>query len=503
MTPEEPLPKLRELLVADPGDAPQIRQRARHPPSDLAQDGVAEDDVGRNVAFVGDFPPEAAEPLERRRLAVGPRRDGDPLGRASSILCALGRRRALPNDDGSALGERSPTGGRDRCDVIPGGIAFDQTESNEFFGDMTPGAAVQVRADTERRKPVVAHPPDLIVFRAEQDVDRVREPHTESACLTDPQQTRQQFLRRNGRIVLGSWLEAVVAPTARDIGKTLAEIGQQRCAATAFAVGVALDVGELRTRSRRLFLRCRFIQEPLQLDQIAVAEEQDALRGQAVASRAPGLLVVALETLGDVVVNHVAYVALVDPHAEGDRRADNGRVVSGKRLLMTAAPRRVEPGVVRQGRDAGGAQRFGETLGPGAALRVDDAAFGRALLHERDDRGEGALFGAHAVRQIRAVEARDVQARVPHPESVQDVVPDARVCGRRQGDHGDRRKAFADFAKAPVFRAKVMTPLADAVRFVDRETRHAPTRQVAQKPFEQQPLRSHVEQPEVAGAEAL
>ena len=57
----------------------------------------------------------------------------------------------------------------------------------------------------------------------------------------------------------------------------------------------------------------------------------------AVAARAARLLVVSLERLGYVVVDHVAHVGLVDAHAEGDRGDDHLHALHEEVVLVGGA----------------------------------------------------------------------------------------------------------------------------------------------------------------------
>ena len=70
---------------------------------------------------------------------------------------------------------------------------------------------------------------------------------------------------------------------------------------------------------------------------------------QAVAAGAAGLLVVALDALGQVEVRDEAHVGLVDAHAEGDGRDHHDAVLAQEAVLvLRARVRGVQAGVVGQ-----------------------------------------------------------------------------------------------------------------------------------------------------------
>jgi hypothetical protein len=67
--------------------------------------------------------------------------------------------------------------------------------------------------------------------------------------------------------------------------------------------------------------------------------------------RAPGLLVVALQALGNVVVDHEAHVRLVDTHPEGDGGHDHVHLLHQELVLVLGALVGVHASMVGQGLD--------------------------------------------------------------------------------------------------------------------------------------------------------
>ena len=95
--------------------------------------------------------------------------------------------------------------------------------------------------------------------------------------------------------------------------------------------------------------------------------------GQAVASGASGLLVVALDALRQVEVRDEPHVGLVDAHAERDGGDHHDAVLAEEARLVGRPHRRRQAGVVRQGGDALLAQCFGRLLHRLPRQAVDDA----------------------------------------------------------------------------------------------------------------------------------
>jgi hypothetical protein len=130
---------------------------------------------------------------------------------------------------------------------------------------------------------------------------------------------------------------------------------------------------------------------------VAAAEKEDAIAGKAVPAGSTGFLIVAFHVLGDVVVHDVAHVRLVDPHPEGDRRADHLDLVANEQVLIPGPSGRQQAGVIRPGRDPRRRQPFCQIFRRLTARDVDDAAFPRALERKGQELLERVALFEHAV----------------------------------------------------------------------------------------------------------
>ena len=224
--------------------------------------------------------------------------------------------------------------------------------------------------------------------------------------------------------------------------------------------------------------------------------EEDARRGLAVAARAAGLLVEALDALGHAPVHDESYVLLVNAHAER-RRRDND-VVSGSVgepfLLARQAFRGGEAGVVRGGADAVGAQAGGQGVAVGAEGGVDDAGDGvGAGSGGAEFGGASGVGGAAGVDGLEPGEEGE-EAGVAivggeadfvvevwagggcgegfHGSGVKaecgdDVGADGGGGGCGEADDGDGAVGGAEVGEVRVGGAEVVAPFGDAVGFVD------------------------------------
>jgi hypothetical protein len=224
-------------------------------------------------------------------------------------------------------------------------------------------------------------------------------------------------------------------------------------------------------------------------------EEERATGGQAVASGAADLLVIRLERARHVGVRHEAQVALVDPHAEGVGGGDHLDAAREEIVLHAGALVVPQPAVVLPRPEAPLLEMQSPQRHVLPGRRVDDA--GRPRVPQQ--RLEGARLVAarpqrlHREGQVRALEAGDHFERPLQTELARDVGPDfgSGGGGERRGRHAED---FAQLSQARVVGAEVMPPLADAVRLVHDQPRHARPRERRAEPRLRQPLGRDIEQ---------
>ena len=189
----------------------------------------------------------------------------------------------------------------------------------------------------------------------------------------------------------------------------------------------------------------------------------------AVSAGTSGLLIVALEALGYVVVDDIAHVGLVDTHAEGDSGHDDGEPLHEEVVLCLTARHGVHAGMVGTGVDVVGTQHLGQLLHLTATQTVDDATLALVLLDEADDVLIHLLgLGAHLIIEVRAVERTLELGSIGHAQVLLDVR--AHLVGGRSRKGNDGRIAYLidDWADATILGAEVMAPLRDTVSLIHR-----------------------------------
>ena len=202
---------------------------------------------------------------------------------------------------------------------------------------------------------------------------------------------------------------------------------------------------------------------------VAEAEEQQGLGRQAVAAGAAGLLVVALDGLGEVVVHDEAHVALVDAHAERDGGDDDQDLVAREGVLDAPPLVRRQAGVIGGGVDAVGAELVGDFFRALARQAVDDARLALVDGEELQQLVQRLALLDDGVADVGPVEAGDVDGGVGEPEPDAHVVARLGVGGGGAGHDGDAGEQAAQLPELDVLGPEVVAPLADAVRLVDGE----------------------------------
>ena len=200
----------------------------------------------------------------------------------------------------------------------------------------------------------------------------------------------------------------------------------------------------------------------------------------AIAAGAARLLVVGLDALGHVVVDHVAHVGLVDAHAKGVGGNHHLNVVVDKGTLALAAGVVAHAGMVTAHANAAGSQRLGklarQRIDRLASRAIHDAALARMRNHVVAHPGSlGLVTHLLATKvEVLAIKTRHHGRRVLQAEHLLNVRTHAlgRRGGKRRHD-GAPRQRIDKLTNLQVSRTKILAPLAYAVGLVNGHERHA------------------------------
>ena len=267
-------------------------------------------------------------------------------------------------------------------------------------------------------------------------------------------------------------MTAVVAIAAVFLVVRFSEIMQQYLAPTHRRLGV---VGRLEQQlmAYLLFLHGFCLHQFVELLQIFAAVERNAVSQTPVAARTTRLLIISLEALGNVVMDHEPHVGLVDAHSERYRGYDHVDALLQKRVLVGRTLRRVHSGVIGQGCYAVDVQRLGKLLHFFAAQAVYDARFSGMLTDVADYLFVDILgLRSHFVIKVLAVEARFIDLGVQNAEIFLDVV--LHLQRGRGGQRYHREISYLRYhgSDLAVFGAEIVAPFRDAMGLVDSEKRY-------------------------------
>ena len=349
--------------------------------------------------------------------------------------------------------------------------------------------------------PVGLHPLRLL---PEQDVDRLPGAERRAAEPLQPHQGRQQLLRRHRPVPYRRRRQAGVAVPACAGGR-LAEVPQHLRPAAA---------GRLAQREHRVQvpdhpppvreIAVGIVDEPPLLHHVGQPVGQPRRSRCAVPPGPPRLLVVALHRPGQVQVRDEPDVRLVDAHAERDRGHHDQPVLAQEPRLVGGPGPRVQPGVIRQGHEPLGRQEFRCLVHRSPGQAVHDARI-TAVLGAQQPQQLLARFVLRLdpVLDIGPVEAGHEMPGRPEPETCHDLAQRLPGGSGRHRDPWHRRPPLVQHRQPEVVRPEVVPPLGHAVRLVDREQRHLAPLEQPQRRVGPQPLRSQVQQVELAVQEGI
>ena len=191
-------------------------------------------------------------------------------------------------------------------------------------------------------------------------------------------------------------------------------------------------------------------------------------------------------------MRYKAHVGLVYAHAKGNGCHHHHAFFAQKAVLVRGARGSIKPRVVGQGVNAFLRQCFGNVFNALAALAVNNACVAFVLVANKalELRKRVAFFN-NLVADVGAVKAADKLRRGLQVQPLGNVLPRNSVCRGSKRHAWHARKLLGQHIKLAVFGAKIVPPLAYAMRLVNGKQRQSALRV---KPL-QQPLKARRSQP--------
>ena len=166
-------------------------------------------------------------------------------------------------------------------------------------------------------------------------------------------------------------------------------------------------------------------------------------------------------------MHHKADVRLVNAHPEGHRRHHDLQIVALEFLLHLGAHVVFQTGMVSRRANTAALQPGGGVFHFRTAVAVDNARFAALILNVAHQLVERLEFLHQHIADVWTVEAADLNVGVVQPEQTNDI----QACSviRRGGKRHKRQlgEALTQLAEGGVFRAEIVTPLGDTVRFIN------------------------------------
>ena len=210
------------------------------------------------------------------------------------------------------------------------------------------------------------------------------------------------------------------------------------------------------------------LHELIEFLQVLIAVEGQTDAFATVTTGTPRLLIIALQRLRNVIVNHKAHIGLVDAHAKGDGSHNDVDLLHEEVVLRLRASGRVEASMIGSRLDIVGTQHFGQVFNLLARQAINDAALVFVLLDETHDVLVDVLgLWPYLIVKIGAVERALKLNGIDDAQVLLDVR--AHLVGSRGRQRNDGSLAYLvdDGPYAPVLRSEVMAPLRNAMSLID------------------------------------
>ncbi len=269
------------------------------------------------------------------------------------------------------------------------------------------------------------------------------------------------------RLHLRGGMETVVAVMTIILIVFLSEVMQQHLSATYGRLGVCRRL--LQELSPDVLLRHGFVlHELFQFTQVLMGIEGDADTLSAISSSTSRLLVIALQALGDVVMDDETHVGLVDTHTKGDGGDDDIKAFHEEVVLCLRTSSRVKSSMIRCRLDIIRPQYLCEFLHLLAGKTIDDTALSRMLTDEHDNLAVNVLvLGAYLVIEVGTIEGTLELIGIQDSQVFLDV--GAHLVGGSGSESNDGSLPYLidNRTDTAVFRSEVVSPLRDTVSLID------------------------------------
>ena len=166
-------------------------------------------------------------------------------------------------------------------------------------------------------------------------------------------------------------------------------------------------------------------------------------------------------------MDHEADVRLVDAHAKRHGRHHNLQVIALKFFLHVDANIIFQPGMIGRRANSLALQARSGVFDFRPAVAVNNPRLTALFLHVAHQLIERFEFLHQHVANIRTVKTADLNQRIVQPQQAHDILARGVIGCGSQRHKRERREPLTQLTEGSVFRAEIVTPLGDTVRFIN------------------------------------
>ena len=156
--------------------------------------------------------------------------------------------------------------------------------------------------------------------------------------------------------------------------------------------------------------------------------------------------------------------------------------------------------MIRRGAKATVLQTRGGVFHLRPTVAVDNARLAALFLDIAQELIQRLEFFHQHVADVRAVETADLNIGIIQPQQANDIQTRRIICRGGKRHKRQFREALTELAEGGIFRAEIVPPLRDTVRFIHRQQNRVPVREMVEEVVQHQAFRCDIQQTNLPGA---
>src|SRR5690606_20056913 len=186
-----------------------------------------------------------------------------------------------------------------------------------------------------------------------------------------------------------------------------------------------------------------------------------------VPSGTSGFLIITLQRLWNIVMNHEAHVRFVYTHSESNGSHDDVGLLHQELILIGNPGFLVQTCMIWEGIDAVYLKQLCKLLHFTSAETVNDTGFSFMLVNKANDLLVDIHFRSYLIKQVGSVKAFFIYFGVIHTQSFLDIVLYLRCGGSSKCNYRYIGDFIDDKLQIAVFRPEIMSPFGNTVSLIN------------------------------------